>query len=116
MLLDEAETSLRASFTSILSPKDREDLVEDARDRLIQWLALVNKKEKPMHKVEPSGVVLHGVCDIQTDRCTAKAGGAITAVWGPPGRTQINVCRACLEEKMRRGEWVVEGARLWQPV
>jgi hypothetical protein len=40
VLLDEAETSLRASFTSILNPKDREDLVEDARDRLIQWLAL----------------------------------------------------------------------------
>jgi hypothetical protein len=40
VLLDEAETSPRASFTSILSPKDREDLVEDARDRLIQWLAL----------------------------------------------------------------------------
>jgi hypothetical protein len=40
VLLDEAETSLRASFTSILSAKDREDLVEDARDRLIQWLAL----------------------------------------------------------------------------
>jgi hypothetical protein len=40
VLLDEAETSRRASFTSILSPKDREDLVEDARDRLIQWLAL----------------------------------------------------------------------------
>jgi hypothetical protein len=67
-----------------------------------------------MHKVEPSGVVLHGVCDIQTAHCTAKAGGAITAVWGPPGRTQINVCRACLEEKMRCGEWVVEGARLRQ--
>ena len=40
VLLDEAETSLRASFTSLLSSKDREDLVEDARDRLIQWLAL----------------------------------------------------------------------------
>jgi len=39
VLLDEAETSLRAAFTSILGPKDREDLVEDARDRLIQWLA-----------------------------------------------------------------------------
>jgi hypothetical protein len=39
-LLDEAETSLRAAFTSLLSSKDREDLVEDARDRLIQWLAL----------------------------------------------------------------------------
>ena len=69
-----------------------------------------------MHTIEPSGVVMHGVCDIQTEHCTAKAGGAITAVWGPPGRTQINVCRACLEEKMRRGEWVVEGARLRQPV
>jgi hypothetical protein len=40
VLLDEAETSLRTSFTSLLSTKDREDLVEDARDRLIQWLAL----------------------------------------------------------------------------
>jgi hypothetical protein len=44
-----------------------------------------------MHKIEPSGVVMHGVCDIQTEHCTAKADGAITAVWGPPGRTQINV-------------------------
>ncbi len=30
----------------------------------------------------------------------------------PPGRTQINVCRSCLEEKMRLGEWDVEGARI----
>jgi hypothetical protein len=36
VLLDEAETSLRASFTSVLRMKDRVDLVEDARDRLIQ--------------------------------------------------------------------------------
>ena len=42
-----------------------------------------------MHKVEPSGVVMHGVCDIQTEYCTAKAGGATTTVWGTPGRTQI---------------------------
>ena len=40
VLLDEAETSLRAAFTSILRKKNREDLVEDARDRLIQWLAM----------------------------------------------------------------------------
>ena len=40
VLLDEAETSLRAAFTSILRKKNREDLVEDARDRLIQWLAV----------------------------------------------------------------------------
>jgi hypothetical protein len=36
-LIDEAETSLHASFMSILSSKDREDLIEDARDRLNQW-------------------------------------------------------------------------------
>jgi hypothetical protein len=47
VLLDEAETSLRASFTSILRPKDREDLVEDARDRLIQWLALQQQEGEP---------------------------------------------------------------------
>lgn len=39
VLIDEAETNLRASFTSVLSRKDREDLVEDARNRLIDWLA-----------------------------------------------------------------------------
>ena len=36
-LIDEAETSLHASFISVLSPKDREDLIEDERDRLNQW-------------------------------------------------------------------------------
>ena len=65
-----------------------------------------------MKKVEPSGIVLKGVCSIQTNRCTAKQEGPITAVWGPPGQTQINVCRMCLEEKIRLGEWEVEGARL----
>ncbi len=37
LLIDEAETSLHASYLSILNPKDREDLIEDARDRLNQW-------------------------------------------------------------------------------
>ena len=44
VLLDEAETSLRAAFTSLLRKKNREDLVEDARDRLIQWLALYHQE------------------------------------------------------------------------
>ena len=65
-----------------------------------------------MKKVEPSGVVMKGVCSLQAPRCTAKTEGAVTAVWGPPGQTQINVCRMCLEEKIRLGEWEVEGARL----
>jgi hypothetical protein len=37
--LDEAETSIHASFLKNVSRRDREDLVEDARDRLIAWLA-----------------------------------------------------------------------------
>jgi hypothetical protein len=40
VLLDGAETSVRASFTPRLRPSEREALVEDARDRLIEWLAL----------------------------------------------------------------------------
>jgi hypothetical protein len=39
MLIDEAEASLDASFHQALSSKDREDLREDARDRLTDWLA-----------------------------------------------------------------------------
>lgn len=37
--LDEAETSIYASFLRNVWPHDREDLIEDARDRLIDWLA-----------------------------------------------------------------------------
>lgn len=37
-LIDEAETCLRASFFPVLNRKDREDLVEDARDHLMDWL------------------------------------------------------------------------------
>lgn len=43
MLIDEAETSLNASFQTVISPKDREDLIEDARDRLTEWLANKSK-------------------------------------------------------------------------
>jgi len=35
----------------------------------------------------------------------------LTAVWTLPGKTQINVCSACLDEQVRTGEWIVEGAR-----
>jgi hypothetical protein len=41
LLLDEAETSIHASFHPVVRPIDREDLVEDARDRLTTWLAYV---------------------------------------------------------------------------
>jgi hypothetical protein len=63
-------------------------------------------------KVEPTGIVLVDVCNIQTDRCVAKQPAAITAVWTLPGRVQVNVCRPCLEEQVRLGEWEIEGAKV----
>jgi hypothetical protein len=63
-------------------------------------------------KVEPSGVVLTDICTIQTERCVAKQPAAITAVWTLPGRVQVNVCRPCLEEQVRSGEWEIEGAKV----
>ena len=63
-------------------------------------------------KVEPTGVVMVGVCQVQTDSCVAKTPSPITAVWIPPGRRQVDVCRACLEEQISKGQWEVEGARL----
>lgn len=37
--LDEAETSIHASFLDHVSRQDREDLVEDAHDRISDWRA-----------------------------------------------------------------------------
>lgn len=42
--LDEAETSIQAPFHDRVSLRDREDLVEDARDRLFDWLAYPKEK------------------------------------------------------------------------
>lgn len=38
VLLDEAETSLHASYNPVLGSKDRRDLIEDAQERIVQWL------------------------------------------------------------------------------
>jgi hypothetical protein len=63
-------------------------------------------------KIEPSGVILRDICMIQTDKCVAKEPAPITAIWAIPGRLQINVCRPCLEEQVRSGEWEIQGARI----
>lgn len=65
-------------------------------------------------KVEPSGVVFVGSCDVQSKRCLAKVSGPVTAIWVPPGRTQVNVCHACLDQQFRGGEWEIAGARIKQ--
>ena len=63
-------------------------------------------------RVEPTGIVLEDICTIQTDRCIAKSPAGITAVWTLPNRVQVNVCRPCLEEQVRSGEWEIEGAKI----
>jgi hypothetical protein len=62
--------------------------------------------------VEPTGVLIVGLCEIQTEKCSAKIPAPITAVWALPARRQINVCSRCLDEMIRNGEWQIEGARL----
>lgn len=42
-LIEEAQTSLDASFELLLEPRDRRDLVEDARDLTAEWLNLFTK-------------------------------------------------------------------------
>lgn len=46
VLLDEAETSIDAFFHVIISPRDKEDLIEDARDRINLWLEDLRKGEQ----------------------------------------------------------------------
>jgi hypothetical protein len=62
-------------------------------------------------KVEPSGVVMTGPCTVRTSRCVALQPAPITVVWTVPGKAQIDVCAACLDEQVKTGAWVVEGAR-----
>ena len=58
--------------------------------------------------VEPTGVTMIGMCSVRGTECTARATPEpITAVWELPGNRQINVCGACLKEKVERGEWRV---------
>jgi len=62
-------------------------------------------------KIEPSGVIFTGICQIRTPVCRARQPAPLTAVWGTP-RVQIDVCTPCLNEMIRRGEWQVPGARV----
>jgi hypothetical protein len=53
-----------------------------------------------------------GVCDVQTKECAARDPYPLTVVWEMPARRQINVCRPCLEEMVRTGDWIVPGSRI----
>ena len=58
-----------------------------------------------------TGVFFTAECEIQKPGCTAILPAPVTAIKTEIGRTQINVCRACLETMVRDGQWSIEGAR-----
>ncbi len=61
--------------------------------------------------VEASGVVMVGACAVHTPVCQARKRGPLTAVWTRPARIQIDVCGACLHEKLASGDWHMDGKR-----
>jgi hypothetical protein len=63
-------------------------------------------------RIEPSGAVFIGECDIQSSRCTAKSPAPVSAVFSSPHRRQINVCRACLDYMVANGEWELDHSKI----
>jgi hypothetical protein len=56
-------------------------------------------------RVQPSGVILKDICEIQIQKCIVKdLPTAITAVCYSPGCKQVNVCCSYLDEMIPRLE------------
>ena len=64
-------------------------------------------------RIRTTGVVFIGECELQFENiCTAQVPKPITAVFVSQETKQVNVCRACLEEMVRSGQWEISGARI----
>ncbi|MCR9942005.1 hypothetical protein [Vibrio owensii] len=63
-------------------------------------------------RVVPTGSILYGVCEIKSENCAARQGGAVTAIMLPDTLEQVNTCKVCLNDKVRRGEWSIDGAQV----
>ncbi|MCP4699110.1 MAG: hypothetical protein GY862_19995 [Gammaproteobacteria bacterium] len=61
-------------------------------------------------KAIPTGVIFYGVCQMANEHCSAKEGGAVTAVFLLPANEQVNVCKTCLDYKVKDRDWNIEGA------
>lgn len=61
--------------------------------------------------VEPSGIVVIGTCEVQTERCVALRPAPVAAVRTGP-QSEVVACGACLNEMVRSGEWEIPGARV----
>jgi hypothetical protein len=60
--------------------------------------------------VIPTGAIFYGICQISSEQCSAKEGGAVTAIRTSPIQEQINVCKACLDYQIRNRKWHINGA------
>jgi len=64
-------------------------------------------------KVEPSGIVTIGECDLRLPGCLGLTPAPAMAIWTAPGHeVAATVCRSCLDEMVRLGEWEIPGAKL----
>lgn len=64
-------------------------------------------------KVDPSGIVTIGECDLRLPGCRALTPAPVMAILVSLGReVAATVCRSCLDEMVRLGEWEIPGAHL----
>jgi ribosome-binding protein aMBF1 (putative translation factor) len=61
-------------------------------------------------RVELTGDIFQGRCEVQTEICRARVSGSVAVVKRSDGN-RTTVCGACLHEMAERGEWVIPGSR-----
>jgi hypothetical protein len=63
-------------------------------------------------RIKTTGEVFTAVCDVQAEWCRARTPAPVTAVLTPFPQARVSVCRPCLEDMVRNGEWEIPGARV----
>lgn len=61
-------------------------------------------------RVELTGDIFQGRCEVRTEFCRARVSGSVAVVTSPLGQ-RITVRGACLEEMADTGKWELPGAR-----
>jgi hypothetical protein len=61
-------------------------------------------------RIEVTGRIFNGRCQIQTKWCHARACGVLGAVFAGDGK-EIHVCGACLSHMADTGAWTIPGSR-----
>jgi hypothetical protein len=65
-------------------------------------------------RIEVTGRIFTGRCQIQSEWCHARACGALSAVLASDGE-EIHVCGACLSHMADIGTWTIPGSRRQPP-